>query len=169
MPVRDVSRLKLPDVLFWLLAGMSAVLLVVLALILSGVIPVDPASESDGAQPDQLLHLPPTTTSEPVTTAPVSTSTPTPKAPKATVVVLAAVRGDCWFSARVGSESGRVLDERVLAQGESVRLQARKIWLSVGAAANVEVTVDGTPTELSPGTVSVVLPEDATSPANEAR
>ena len=46
MPVRDVSRLKLPDVLFWLLAGMSAVLLVVLALILSGVIPVDPASES---------------------------------------------------------------------------------------------------------------------------
>ncbi len=83
--------------------------------------------------------------------------------------MLAAVRGDCWFSARVGSESGRVLDERVLAQGESVRLQARKIWLSVGAAANVEVTVDGTPTELSPGTVSVVLPEDATSPANEAR
>ena len=50
-----------------------------------------------------------------------------------------------------------------------ISLQARKFWLSVGAAANVEVTVDGTPTELSPGTVSVVLPEDATSPANEAR
>ena len=67
------------------------------------------------------------------------------------------MRGECWFSARVGSESGRVLDERVLAQGETVRLQAKRIWLSVGASGNVEVTVDGKPKELAPGTVSVVL------------
>jgi hypothetical protein len=51
-PVRAMSRLKLPEVLFWLLAGASAVLLVVLALILSGVIPVDPASQSGGAPAD---------------------------------------------------------------------------------------------------------------------
>ena len=168
MAVRDVSRLKLSDVLFWVIAGMSAVLLVVLALILSGVIPVDPASQSDGAPPDPLERQP--TTSQPVTTAPVTTSAATiPRAPKPTVVVIAAVRGDSWFSAKAGSESGRVLDERVLAQGESVRLQARRIGLSVGATANVEVTVDGTRTALSPRTVSVVLPEDATSTANAAR
>ena len=169
VPVRDVSRLKLSDVLFWVIAGMSAVLLVVLALILSGVIPIDRASDSTGAPPDPLERQP-TTAPEGVTTAPVITSAATaPRAPKPTVVVIAAVRGDSWFSARVGSESGRVLDERVLAQGESVRVQARRIWLSVGAAANVEVTVDGTRTALSPGTVSVVLPEDATSTANAAR
>ena len=57
----------------------------------------------------------------------VSTTTSTaPTVPQATVVVLAAVRGDCWFSARVGSESGSVLDERVLAQGESVRLHGEE-------------------------------------------
>ena len=48
MPVRDLGRLKLSDLLFWVLAGVSAVLLVVLALILSGVIPIDPASQSEG-------------------------------------------------------------------------------------------------------------------------
>ena len=73
------------------------------------------------------------------------------------MVVLTAVRGDSWFSARVGSENGRVLDERVLVQGESVRLRATRVWLSIGAAGNVEVTVDGKPKELSPGTVSLVL------------
>ena len=44
MRVRDLGRLKLSDVLFWVLAGVSAVLLVVLALILSGVIPIDSGS-----------------------------------------------------------------------------------------------------------------------------
>ena len=48
--VRDVSRLKLSDVLFWILAGMSAVLLVVLAArSSSGVIPIDAASEPESA------------------------------------------------------------------------------------------------------------------------
>ncbi len=32
------------------------------------------------------------------------------------------------ISARVGSESGRVLDARLLAQGETVRLRAERIW-----------------------------------------
>ena len=77
--------------------------------------------------------------------------------PAATVVGVTASRGDSWFSARVGSEEGRVLDERVLAQGETVRLRGSKIWLSVGASGNLDVTVDGEPTTLPPGTVSVVL------------
>jgi hypothetical protein len=72
-PVRAMSRLKLPEVLFWLLAGASAVLLVVLALILSGVIPVDPASQSGGA-PADALEQQRTTTSKPAPTAPVTTS-----------------------------------------------------------------------------------------------
>ena len=75
--------------------------------------------------------MPVSTVEQPATTAPPesiprteSTTTSTaPTVPEQVVVVLAAVRGDSWFSARVGSESGRVLDERVLAQGESVRLR----------------------------------------------
>ena len=39
----------------------------------------------------------------------------------------------------------------MLAQGETVRLRGERIWLSVGAAGNVEVTVDGKPKELVAG------------------
>jgi hypothetical protein len=54
-----------------------------------------------------------------------------------------------------------VLDERVLSQGESISLQSRSVWLAVGAAGNLDVTVNGKPRTLSPGTISVVLgPED---------
>ena len=100
MPVRDLGRLKLSDVLFWVLAGVSAVLLVVLALILSGVIPIDSGSQSEGA-PANTVERRPTAS---------------------------------W----VGSKS-------------------------------IDVTVDGAPAELAPGTVSVVLPDGATSAANAAR
>ena len=68
-----------------------------------------------------------------------------------------ASRGDSWFSARLGSESGRVLDERVLPQGESVRLRGERIWLTVGAAGNVDLTVNGKPRDIAPGTVELVL------------
>jgi Domain of unknown function (DUF4115) len=161
-----MRRLKISSILFWFLAAVSAVLLVALALIVAGVIPIDPASQPPG--PDALEQRQPTT--EPratariaeIVTTPVAT---TPAGSETTIVVLSAVRGDSWFSARVGSESGQLLDERVLAQGETVRLQAERIWLSIGAAGNVEVTVDGEPKELS-GTVSVVLPTPGKPTAN---
>ena len=156
----ELSRLKLSDVIFWILAGLSAAALVALLLVLAGVIPIDDsASEPDSASTE--LEQPQATTPATTQTTPgvTTSSATTPRAvePAETVVVLTAVRGESWFSARVGSESGRVLDERVLAQGETVRLQGERIWLSVGAAGNVEVTVDGKPKELAPGTVAVVL------------
>ena len=153
--------------LFWLLAATSAALLVALVLIVGGVIPIDPASPADVTPPEALVQQV-TTPPEGVTTERVTTAETTPNAAEATLVVLSAVHGDSWFSARVGSESGRVLDERLLAQGETVRLRAKRIWLSVGASANIEVTVNGEPTELPPGTVSVVLPQTVTT-ANAAR
>ena len=166
--VAHMHRLKLSSILFWFLAAVSAALLVALALIVGGVIPIDPASQPPGAPPDA-VEQPQSTTESRATariaervTTPVAT---TPTNTEVTVVVLSAVRGDSWFSARVGSESGRLLDERVLTQGESVRLQAERIWLSIGAAGNIEVTVDGEPKELS-GTVSVVLPTPGTTATN---
>ena len=50
-----------------------------------------------------------------------------------------------------------MLDERILAQGESVTLHGKRVWISIGAAANVDVTVNGEDRELQSGTVAVVL------------
>lgn len=155
-----LSRQTLSSILFWSFAAASAVLLVFLALVLVGVVPVDSPSDPAARGQDALAPEPtaPATSSEPkrtATTPPTTTKTAPP--PASTIVVVTASRGDSWFSARLGSENGRLLDERVLAQGESVRFRGRKIWLSIGASGNVDVTVDGEPTTLPPGTVSVVL------------
>ena len=162
-----MSRHGLSDILFWLIAGATAALLVAVVLVVAGVIPVGPAYDPDDFSPDSFEQ--PQAPTEPAATIAKRTTTAartTPRAADPADVVLTAVRGDSWFSARVGSETGRVLDERVLAQGESVRLRAERIWLSVGAAGNVEVTVDGKPRELSPGTVSVVLTPAGTTAAS---
>ena len=140
---------------------MSAALLVFLALLVGGAIPVDsPSAPADtSAEAFEAPPAPATTerrTTERQTTATAPAAT-TATAVGPTVVVLTAARGESWFSARLGSESGTVLDERVLALGESVRLEGRRIWLSIGAAGNVEITVDGKPRELAPGTVSMLL------------
>jgi hypothetical protein len=74
----------------------------------------------------------------------------------ATVIVTAA-RADCWISARHGSENGPVLEARLLAQGESVTLRGARVWMSIGASGNVDVTVNGEERELQSGTVAVVL------------
>ena len=161
-------RKRAPAILFWFLAALSAAMLATLLAVVSGVVPVDaPSGRSGGAtelapspepvtQTTETTAEPATTTEEPEPEAPAATTTATPRAAP-TLVVVTASRGDSWFSARVGSESGRVLDERVLPQGESVRLQATRIWLTVGAAGNVDVTVNGEPRTIAPGTVELVL------------
>ena len=66
----------------------------------------------------------------------VATTPTTPRRPRRPVaanvrITLLASRGDCWVSAHEGSSSsGRVVLERLLAQGETVTLHGRKIWLS---------------------------------------
>lgn len=154
------------QVLFWTLAAVTAVLFGFFVALLTGVIPIGPPA----APPDTGAVVASRTkpAEEPAPTAVtkhVSRATPTPTraktptqppTPLATVVVTAS-RGDCWISARLGSENGRVLEERLLAQGESVRIRGARVWLSIGAAANVDVTVDGEERELQSGTVAVVL------------
>jgi hypothetical protein len=167
--VANLNRHRLSDILFWVVVGLSALLLVALALVLGGAIPIDPASEPDVTSEEALEEPAATTWSTESGATTERATTPaatTPRAVEPAVVVLRAVRGDSWFSARVGSENGKVLDERVLAQGESVQLRGQRIWLSVGAAGNVEVTVDGKPRTLPPGTVSVVLTPSGTTAAN---
>ncbi len=158
-----LKRHRLSDILFWVVAGLSALLLVVLALVVGGAIPIDPASTPDVTSEELLEEPAAARSTESAATSPAAT---TPRDVALAVVVLTAVRGDSWFSARVGSENGKVLDERVLAQGESVQLRGQRIWLSLGAAGNVEVTVDGKSRTLAPGTVSVVLTPSRTTAVN---
>ena len=147
----------LSNVLFWVVACLSAVLLVFLGLVVGGALPIDSPSAPDATSEEVVAEPVPAPSTAPSPTTAAAPAPRTTAAPPPTVVVLTAVRGDSWFSARVGSEEGRVLDERVLAQGDSVRLEGPRIWLTVGAAGNVEVTVDGKPRQLEPGTVSLVL------------
>ncbi|HUP31601.1 MAG TPA: RodZ domain-containing protein [Gaiellaceae bacterium] len=56
---------------------------------------------------------------------------------------------------RVGDRA--LLEERLLREGESVTLTGARIWLNAGAAANVDLTVNGAARELEPGAVAVLL------------
>ena len=167
-------RKRAPAILFWFVAALSVAMLAALLAVVGGVVSLDPPSDRAGGamelapSPDAVTQTtetttePTATTEEPEPEAPAATTTATPQ-PAPTLVVVTASRGDSWFSARVGSESGRVLDERVLPQGESVRLQATRIWLTVGAAGNVDVTVNGEPRTIAPGTVELVLTRGGSS------
>lgn len=99
-----------------------------------------------------------TSTAPPAQTATRPSTTPTrPAAAKLARVTIVASRGDCWVSAHTGSETGPALAERVLRQGETVNLRGRRIWFELGAAGNVDVTLNGKPRSISSGTTKVVL------------
>jgi len=72
-------------------------------------------------------------------------------------VQIVASRGDCWVSAHEGSPRGPALIERVLRTGATVTLRGRKIWLELGAAGNVDVSVDGKARPIPTGTTNVVV------------
>jgi hypothetical protein len=58
-------------------------------------------------------------------------------------VQLTASRGECWMSIRDGAPNGQLLFEGVLAEGKSVAFTRTRIWLRLGAAANVDLTLGG--------------------------
>ena len=73
------------------------------------------------------------------------------------LVTITASRGDCWISAHRGSATGPVLAQKTLLEGESTSLRGRKIWLELGAAGNVDVSVDGKARPIPTGTTNVVV------------
>jgi hypothetical protein len=159
-----MTKPAIPQLLFWMLAAVTVVLFGFFVALLAGAIPIGPpAAPPDTGAIAALPAKPAVHTASTTAAKHVRQTTPTPpdtpgKDPTqlATVVVTAA-RGDCWILARLGSSTGRVLDERVLAQGESVELRGARVWLSIGASGNVDVTVNGKQREIQSGTVAVVL------------
>jgi len=150
---------RIEQALFWLLLATAVALFGFFIAVLAGMIPVDEPS-SDPTEPAAAAPAPTSRPSTDVATEqqPVA-ARPKPKVVATVVatVVVTASRGDCWISARLGSETGPLLEERLLRQGESVTLTGARIWLNAGAAANVDLTVNGAARELDPGTVAVLL------------
>jgi cytoskeleton protein RodZ len=71
-------------------------------------------------------------------------ATPTHHTRPATLAALAltAVRGPCWFIARLGSSVGPVVTEQTLQQGETARFGLGKpLWIRLGAPWNLAAAI----------------------------
>jgi hypothetical protein len=93
----------------------------------------------------------------PATTAPGTTTTPPPATttgrqpqPGDARLVVKASRGDSLLSVHADSEEGESLYDGVLAHGRSVSLFGPRLWIRLGAAENVDLTLDGRPVERLP-------------------
>jgi hypothetical protein len=73
------------------------------------------------------------------------------------LVTITASRGNCWISAHTGSATGPLLAEKTLLEGDSASLRARRIWLELGAAGNVDISVNGRARPVSSGTTELIL------------
>jgi hypothetical protein len=74
-----------------------------------------------------------------------------------TRLLVAATRGDSWLVVRSGSGAGRVLFQGTLIQGKTVRLSSSRLWMRVGAGANLDVSINGRSATLGAGTFDAVL------------
>jgi hypothetical protein len=93
----------------------------------------------------------------PPDTPPSSAHAVVAKPAPAVRVTITATRGNCWISAHRGSQTGSLLAEKTLLEGETVSLRGRRIWLELGAAGNVDVAVNGRPRPIASGTTELVL------------
>jgi len=65
-------------------------------------------------------------------------------APARARLVLTAVRGDCWMQVRAGGVNGRLVWEGTLERGQTQRfVKYRRLWLELGAPANVNAKLNG--------------------------
>jgi hypothetical protein len=151
----------LADLAFWPIAALGAALSAFLLLALAGVVSVAEAERARAPAGRVAAPSLPTREATPAPTPPAETTTAakavaaTP--PERVTVTVTAARGDSWIAARLDSADGRLLEERLLPQGGTTRFTGRRVWLLVGASANVDVLVNGKPRTLAPGTVETVL------------
>jgi hypothetical protein len=97
----------------------------------------------------------PTTTATPPTTTRVET---VPARHAKTRFTIRAARGSSWVSVRIGSPTGHVLYAGTLGHGRAVSFAETRLYLGFGAAANVDVSVNGRPIPgLPSGTAAVLI------------
>lgn len=134
-PVERTSKARRPR----LLLGVTALLglSVVLGLTLLGT---SPAQGNARTRPELVRSVRHVSHQRTNVAAPAARQ---PAKPVLTQVVLTAARGDSWIEARAGSSAGRSLYAGVLEQGQTMRFKAPAVWLSAGAAGNIDLSVDG--------------------------
>lgn len=129
--------------------GLVSVGLALVLLLVSAAVFLTRASDHPrrAAQPPPASQASSSTPANP----PPSTSTPPPPptAPVVARLTVTAATGACWIEARRGSESGQLLAERTLAQGEAIRLRGQHIWLRLGDPATVQLRLNGRPLALA--------------------
>lgn len=82
-------------------------------------------------------------------------------------IVVRAARGPCWLLARAGSARGEILFEGTLAQGRSLTLSRDRVWLRLGAPANVQISVNGEAVQgVSSGTTDLIATAAGVKPAS---
>jgi cytoskeleton protein RodZ len=62
---------------------------------------------------------------------------------KPDVLIIRAVRGDCWLLVRRGGAGGQLLYEETLHRGSAVSFRAPRVWVRFGAPGMVDVTRGG--------------------------
>jgi transcriptional regulator with XRE-family HTH domain len=114
------------------------------------------------------LPVPTPPTRPPLTVRPRAQPQPAPSRarPAAPELRLAASRGDCWLSVRVGSRDGQVVYEGLLRAGGSLRFHRRRLWIRIGAPWNLDVRLNGRKIgTLPPRTGNVLFAASVLQPA----
>jgi hypothetical protein len=132
----------------------------------------DAEMDTGAATAPTTQSVPTPTATEPAETSSVETRTtetsttetqasePEPPPSNIANLVLTAARGDCWLQVRVGSAGGELLYVGILEQSATRRFSGERLWLELGAPANLDARVNGEPLEFSDGpTTAVVTPE----------
>jgi cytoskeletal protein RodZ len=87
------------------------------------------------------------TTTPDTATGPATTTAQQPAGqarPAKARLVLTAVRGECWVQVRANGVSGRLLYEGTLEIGQTQRfMRHQRLWLELGAPANVDAKLNG--------------------------
>ncbi len=119
--------------------------------------------ESGGGGQEQAAVVP--TAPAHVSASTVKREPPAPPSPKTARFDLVAVRGPCWLSVRLGSDTGRLLYERTLDAGQRARFVASRLWLRIGAPWNVDATLNGRRAQLPTALANIVVTPQALRPA----
>ena len=122
--------------------GFGAVLVLVGLALIAG---------KGGERTSTTANPPPVTTApQPAATPPPATTTDRQPQPGDAQLVVRATRGESPLSVHADSENGEILYEGVLVQGRTISLFGARLWIRLGAAENVDLTLDGRPVERLP-------------------
>ena len=116
---------------------------------------------SGSPEQSPLDTIPGPTTTQETTSGPTTTGgEPTGQArrPAKARLVLTAVRGECWVQVRANGVNGRLLWEGTLEVGQTQRfVRYQRLWLELGAPANLDAKLNGRRVENFPTQPAVVV------------